>query len=192
VLARRARVRHAWGSVENREAVVRGKPNDLVRSVTAHEPPLVGVATPGSALAATLVPILDALEVVAAAVGRGDAAAAAERFVDEIVLGPGAWGQLPLEARQTMVANAPTIIDLLDDPHWGEPPRLVDVAAPILLTDGAASPAWLRAIVEALTATGDVTRHTFPAAGHVPHLTHPAEHVATARSFIESTYPVTA
>ena len=86
----------------------------------------------------------------------------------------------------------PTVIDLVDDPHWGEPPRLADIAAPVLLTDGTASPSWFRAIVEALTATADVTRHTFPDAGHAPHLTHPAEHVAVARSFIESTHPVTA
>ena len=171
---------------------VAARRTDIVRSVAAHEPPLVGIATPGSALAADLVPVLRALEAAAAAVGRGDAEAAAERFVDELALGPGAWAQLPLEARQTMVANTPTVIDLVDDPHWGEPPRLADIAAPVLLTDGTASPSWFRAIVEALTATADVTRHTFPDAGHAPHLTHPAEHVAVARSFIESTHPVTA
>jgi pimeloyl-ACP methyl ester carboxylesterase len=171
---------------------VAARRTDLVRSVTAHEPPLVGVATPGSALAAALVPVLVALKAVAAAVGRGDPEAAAERFVDEIALGPGAWAQLPLEARQTMVANAPTVIDLVNDHHWADPPPLVDIAAPVLLTDGADSPAWFRAIVEALGATAHVNRHTFPTAGHAPHLTHPAEHVAVARTFIASTHPVTA
>ncbi|HYJ57487.1 MAG TPA: hypothetical protein VEX40_18655, partial [Mycobacterium sp.] len=41
--------------------------------------------------------------------------------------------------------------------------------------------------VEALAATADVTRHTFAGAGHVPHLTHPADHVAVTRSFMPST-----
>jgi pimeloyl-ACP methyl ester carboxylesterase len=165
---------------------------DLVRSVTAHEPPLIGIATPGSALATELGPVVAALETVAAAVGRGNAEAAAEQFVEEVALGPGSWQLLPLENRQTMVANAPMIIDVVDDPHSSEPPRLAEIAAPVLLTDGAASPPWLPAIVEALAATADVARHTFAGAGHVPHLTHPAEHVAVARSFIESTSPVTA
>ena len=165
---------------------------DLVRTVTAHEPPLLRIATPGSALADELAPVVVTLKTVAAAVGRGDAEAAAEQFVEEVALGPGSWQLLPLENRLTMVANAQMIIDVVDDPHSSEPPRLAEIAAPVLLTDGAASPSWLPAIVEALAATADVARHTFAGAGHVPHLTHPAEHVAVARSFIESTRPVIA
>jgi pimeloyl-ACP methyl ester carboxylesterase len=160
--------------------------------VTAHEPPLIGIATPGSALATELGPVVGALETVAAAVGRGNAEAAAEQFVEEVALGPGAWQLLPFAIRQTMVANAPMILDIVNDPQCSEPPELAEIAAPVLLTDGAASPPWLPAIVEALAATADVARHTFADAGHAPHLTHPAEHVAVARSFIESTSPVTA
>ena len=92
---------------------------DLVRTVTAHEPPLIGIATPGSALAIELVPVVAALETVAAAVGRGDAEAAPEQFVEDVALGPGAWQLLPLEIRQTMVANAPMIIDVVGRPAMG-------------------------------------------------------------------------
>jgi pimeloyl-ACP methyl ester carboxylesterase len=163
---------------------------DLVRSVVAHEPPYVGIDAPGSPFAELMSAVVAALGTVADLVRRGDAEAAAAYFVEEVVLGPGAWQQLPERSRRTMVANAPTILDLEADPLSAVPPRLADIKAPVLLTDGEVSPAWLPAIVAALAATGDVARHTFVGAGHVPHLTHPAEHVAIVRSFIESTLPV--
>ncbi len=158
---------------------------EVVRTVIAHEPPLIGIAGPGTLLAEQVRPIVEVMRTVAADVRRGEAAAAASRFVEEIALGPGAWTMLPAEIRRTMVANATTILDLLADPCWAAPPSLDAIMAPVLLTEGDASPSWLPGVVDALAATATVSRHTFVGGGHVPHQTHPAEHVAVARSFIQ-------
>jgi pimeloyl-ACP methyl ester carboxylesterase len=158
---------------------------DLVRSVVAHEPPLLGVASPGTALAEQVRPIVASIATVAADVRHGQVEAAATRFVEEIALGPGSWNLLPDDTRRTMVTNASTILDLVADPSWAAPPPFGAIVAPVLLTDGQASPTWFPGVVEALAADAVVSRHTFVGAGHVPHLTHAIEHVAVARSFIQ-------
>jgi pimeloyl-ACP methyl ester carboxylesterase len=94
---------------------------ELVRSVVAHEPPCIGLDSPGSPLADLLPAIVAAVGTVADLVRRGDAEGAAAHFVDEVVLGPGAWQHLPPQDRRTMIANAPTILDLQADPLAGVP-----------------------------------------------------------------------
>lgn len=158
---------------------------ELVRSVAAHEPPLLGVARPGTRLAelrATLDPVLDR---VVADLAAGRPADGARRFVDDLVLGPGAWEMLPPPARDAFVSNASTFLGMLEDPAWGDVTETA-TGIPVLLTDGAASPDWLRAIVDELA--GSAYRHaertTFDGAGHAPHLTHPDDVVAVVRRFV--------
>ena len=117
----------------------------------------------------------------------GDLARGAQHFIDRVALGPGTWQLLPDENRRTLVANAATFLDTIDDPHWGDLPDAN--ALPVLLTDGDASPTWFPAIVSALAATTyrHADRHTFVGAGHVPHLTHPHDYAAIVDSFIAAT-----
>ena len=146
---------------------------DLVRSIVAHEPP----AGPLDAMFASF----------ATAIRAGNAADVARRFVEE-VLGKGMWERLPGGLRETMVSNAPTFLETLDDPRAGD----VDVEAlaqhrlPVLLTNGSATPAWLREIVPALADAIGADRHTYAGAGHMPHGTHPDELVAVVRAFTRS------
>ena len=84
-----------------------------------------------------------------------------------------------------MVTNAPSFLEMLDDPDWGAVP-VVGNDVPLLLTEGDASPPWLIATTEAVARRHPhADRHTFAGAGHVPHLTHPVEYAATVRRFVE-------
>jgi len=159
---------------------------ELVRSVAAHEPPLLGVAESHLPLAAELTKVYSIVAEVGDMLRAGDLEGGARHFVEQVVLGPGTWQILPDEHRRTFVANAATFLDTLDDPHWADVPLSNDV--PVLLTDGEASPPWLPAIVEALASTEfhDAVRHTFPGAGHAPHLTDPHVYAATLESFISA------
>ena len=92
-----------------------GERPDLLRGVTAHEPPLFSLVATDPAVA----PMLEGLGQTFAAVGEriasGDHAGAAEQFVEE-ALGQGMWTQFPPEIRQTMIDNAPTFLDEANDP----------------------------------------------------------------------------
>ena len=58
---------------------------------------------------------------VAARIASGDAAGAAEQFVETVALGPGTWARLPPDLQQTFIDNAPTFLDELRDRarYWG-------------------------------------------------------------------------
>jgi pimeloyl-ACP methyl ester carboxylesterase len=170
---------------------VAGRRPDLVRSVVAHEPPLVGVATAGSQLGALTDPVLATMRELVDLVRIGEREHAAQRFVEEVALGPGSWPILTEEIRLTMVTNAATLVPQFDNPDWAVVPA--PTVVPTLLTDGELSPAWLPAITRELAATAyrHAARHTFAGAGHVPHLTHAAEHAQVAMTFAATASLVT-
>jgi pimeloyl-ACP methyl ester carboxylesterase len=165
---------------------------ELVRSLIAHEPPLLGNGVVGGS--AELQPMMQdiqaQLQAVAHQLRAGDTRRGAARFVEEVTFGPGMWDQLPQELRQTMVDNAPTFLATMDDPRWADldVPALSRRFVPLLLTDGDQSPAFLRVIVAELArlvgVANGIQRHTFAGAGHVPQLTHPQQYVQTLRAFL--------
>ena len=148
-----------------------GRRPELVSSVVAHEPPLLGVA-PDAAAEAMLRGVQDQL-------AGGDHEAGTRRFF-EAILGPGAWDVLPGALRRTAVGNAQTFIDLREDPAWDA----LDLAAaarydgPLAITYGDASPAWLPRTAQAVAAAIGRTARVIPGAGHAPHLTTPDALVA--------------
>jgi pimeloyl-ACP methyl ester carboxylesterase len=160
---------------------------DLLRGVIAHEPPLLSLLAGNP----EMVPLLEAArERVAAVVERivsGDHPGAAEQFVETVALGPGAWAQLPPEARQTMILNAPTFLDEANDPDQlaFDPRSVASFRKPALLTKGALSPSMFAPIVEQIAAILPAAElHVFPEAGHIPHVTHPKEYVAAIGGFV--------
>jgi pimeloyl-ACP methyl ester carboxylesterase len=155
---------------------------DLVRTVVAHEPALLDAVDD---------PRLDAVRAGLDDVGRqlaaGDLAGGTRRFVEELILGPGWWDQLPEATRLVMVGNAATIVTMLADPGWArlDVEGLEAGGAPVLLTDGDASPPWLGQVVEGLAAQApSIARVTYAGAGHMPHVTHAADLVAAVRGWV--------
>src|SRR6202011_1807169 len=84
---------------------------ELIRSLVVHEPPLVGLIAEDPTMAEILQDFGERIGGVAECLKAADMVGGARRFVEDVALGPGAWDQLPPEARETFVANAPTFLD---------------------------------------------------------------------------------
>jgi pimeloyl-ACP methyl ester carboxylesterase len=160
---------------------------DLIRSLVVHEPPLVGVIAEDPAMASILQAFGERISGVVECLKAGDMAGGARRFVEDVAFGPGAWDQLPPEARQTFVANAPTFLDETGDPEA----LALDLATlksfdrPTLVTQGDTSPPMFSPIAKRVAdAISTASRHTFTGSGHVPHMTHPDDYVKSVSSFI--------
>jgi pimeloyl-ACP methyl ester carboxylesterase len=156
---------------------------DLVRSVVAHEPPLISVVASDPAVA-------EAQARVGAVLGRvrdGDVVGGARQFVEEVALGPGAWQMMPDPMRATMIDSAPAFVAEQLDPNWAsvDVADLRAVACPVLMTQGDHSPPWFRTIVARLVdAIGGARLHTYRGAGHAPHVTHPAAYLEAVGAFL--------
>ena len=150
---------------------------ELVRSVVAHEPPLLGVVA-DPAVEALLASVQDQL-------ADGDIAGGTRRFFEEAVLGPGAWERLPEPLRRAAMGNAQTFIDLREDPGWAslDVLALAEVPRPILITTGETSPDWLRRTPVTVAELAGIPTRTLSGAGHSPHLTHPDALVAVIEAF---------
>jgi pimeloyl-ACP methyl ester carboxylesterase len=160
---------------------------ELFRSAIAHEPPLIALVADDRELQ----PLLQEVQATATSVleqlAGGDIPGGTRRFVEELALGPGMWAQLPEEARQIAMANAPTFVDEQRDPAWAslDLADLVRFARPVLLSRGDQSPPWFSTIVAKLAqALPWAEVQTIPGAGHIPHETHPPDYVATLTSFL--------
>jgi pimeloyl-ACP methyl ester carboxylesterase len=160
---------------------------ELVRSLIAHEPPLISVAADDPGVRPQLEAVQATVRDVVARVERGDALGAARQFVEEVALGPGAWEQLPQPLRETMVDSAPAVVAEQEDPMWAsvELDEVANIECPLLLSEGDESPAWFRPIVAKLAGAIDHAEvHTYRGAGHAPHLTHPGDYLATVTGFL--------
>jgi len=161
---------------------------DLVRGVMLHEPPLFSLLAgdPGAA------PVLGELGKIMGAVieglESGDHSEAIGAFM-QMALAPGEWARLPGEFHQTVRDNASTFLDETRDPEalqfdidWAR-----GLSVPVLLSVGEHSPSHYGLILDELAeALPQVERLTFPAAGHLPHATHPAAYVEATTAFIRT------
>jgi pimeloyl-ACP methyl ester carboxylesterase len=161
----------------------------LIRRMAIHEPPLLGLldASPGGQ------PVAEEerrkLGEVRRLLERGDHRDAAERFVETVALGPGAWEQLPPPVQERFVRHAPTFLGELRDPDAlaGDTASLGEIRTPILLTQGDQSPPMFAMVVDLLAETlPEVTRCVVEGAGHVPHITHPDAYADVLREFLAS------
>jgi pimeloyl-ACP methyl ester carboxylesterase len=87
-----------------------------------------------------------------------------------------------------MIRSASAFAGEQRDPNWASIDRAVaHVERPVLLTQGHQSPAWFRVIVARLADLIEGAElHTYPGAGHAPHLTRPDDYLAAATAFLVS------
>lgn len=159
---------------------------DLFRSVVVHEPPLFGLLKDEPDAVQALAAVQDRISAVVSLLTAGDWTAGAQRFVETIAFGPGAWSELPGEARETFIFNAPTWLDEMRDQEALEIDlgTLRECAAPTLLTIGDQSPPFFRLVVDRIaTVMPRAAVRTYAGAGHVPHLSHPDEYARTVAEF---------
>ncbi|HEX9108355.1 MAG TPA: alpha/beta hydrolase, partial [Longimicrobiales bacterium] len=161
---------------------------ELFGTLMVHEPPLFALLAGDDALQGPLAAVQTRVGAVIEKLEGGDDAGAARLFVETIAFGPGAWAELPEDLRQTFIGNAPTFLDETRDPDGLgvdlEGLRRFD--RPTLLSQGESSPPFFPAVIRKLAAAiPQAQLGTFAGAGHVPHLSHPAEYVARVREFVE-------
>lgn len=160
---------------------------ELFRSITAHEPPLVGVVADDPDVLAHLQPMMTSIDAVLDHLRKGEDGPGARLFVEEVAMGPGMWDKLPEDMRKTFVAHAQTWLDEQSDPAWAslDVDRLAGCTVPVMLSRGTESPAWFSAVLDRLAeAMPQARRNTFEGAGHIPHVTHPQEYAAALTRFI--------
>jgi pimeloyl-ACP methyl ester carboxylesterase len=158
---------------------------DLFGSLAVHEPPLIGLLGDHPALPA----VQQRIGAVMATLQSAKAELGAQQFVDTVAFGPGAWEKLSPEMRRTFVFNAPTWLDEMNEPgaFTLDLERLATFRRPVLISQGDQSPPFFAGIVDRIaTALPHAQRITFRGAGHVPHLTHPAEFVSLVGGFIDT------
>jgi pimeloyl-ACP methyl ester carboxylesterase len=160
---------------------------ELVRSVIAHEPPLISLVAHDPDVQPLMEEVQGSMQSVLARLARGDVEGGARQFVEEVALGPGAWEQLPEPLRETMVDSAPAFVAEQQDPNWAslDLAELSRVDLPVLLTQGDQSPPWFAGIVAKLAELVDgATVLTYRGAGHAPHITHPDDYLAAVTEFL--------
>jgi pimeloyl-ACP methyl ester carboxylesterase len=164
-----------------------GERPELFRSVIAHEPPVFRLLDHEPDAQAALSAINERIAAVVQMLVAQDFLGGARQFVETIAFGPGAWEQLPPDLRETFVFNAPTWLDEMRDPEslTLDLDRLRRFSAPALLTFGGQSPPFFPLVVRQIAQTmPQAVTTTFPGAGHVPHLSHSDEYVATVTNFV--------
>lgn len=162
---------------------------DVVQKALVHEPVPLGIVEQTGEK--RLIELLEHDKQAAAHTERliaaGEARRAAQYFIDEIAVGPGAWDSFPAELREILVANAGTLADDLRD-AWNA--NSVDAAAlsasdvPLIISTGTESPELEQAAVRVLADRVPHARiEVLVGAGHIPYRTHPDAFAELITSF---------
>lgn len=152
---------------------------ELVRGVTVHEPPLVGLLPDGGPLAELAAGFSATLDAVVGELDEGRVERGTRRFVEEIALGPGGWELLPERARAVCLANAGAFRAEMRDPDWAslDVGALGELPGRIVVTKGDAGPLFLSLLADRVASrVAGAELVPLPGAGHVPHLSHPEEY----------------
>jgi pimeloyl-ACP methyl ester carboxylesterase len=154
----------------------------VFRSLTCHEPPLVGLLANDPDGQALLQQTTGTQETVGRRIAEGDHEGAARQFVEEIAFGPGAWENLlPPAARAIFVRNAPTFLEELEDRDGLiniEAELLAGLETPVHLTTGSESPPMYTRVIDRLEELIPIaSRETIESAAQVPQITTPDRHI---------------
>ncbi|WP_405491335.1 alpha/beta fold hydrolase [Streptomyces sp. NBC_00096] len=159
---------------------------ELLRTLTVHEPPLMAIVSGDPAAVAEMGAARASIDAVLDLLRKGEHERGARLFVEEVAIGPGTWDGLPRRVREAFAHNAPTFLDEQSDPDWAslDLEGLSRCPVPVLLSGGTQSPAWLTTVLDHLAAAlPRARRQRLEGAGHIPHVTHPAQYVAALTRF---------
>ena len=155
---------------------------ELVRSLCAHEPPLLSLAADDPVVAE----FTEGVAPVVSFIDRGEAEAGAKLFVERVIA-PGAWEQMSPDEQARMVRNAGTFPNDFRDclASMIDPDALARFQSPVLLTGGDESAPFFERILARLVETMPSAQvKVLPGAGHEPHLTHPGLWVSVVADFV--------
>lgn len=164
-----------------------GSRPELLRSLTAHEPPALPLLDGDSAMEPMLSAVQARIQSIAAQLESGDNPGGTRRFVEEVM--GSRWDDLPPRVQEVFLGNAPT---WMDEVREGYPQGLtIDLEAlsgfakPAMLTDGDQSPPFFAAVLAKVAAAlPQAQRHTFAGAGHTPHMTVADDYVRNLIAFL--------
>lgn len=159
---------------------------DLFRTLAVHEPALFELLAGIPEAQAGLDEVGRRVKAVVELLQSDDHEAGARRFVETIAFGPGEWDRLPEDVRRTFIVNAPTFLDETRDPESLQLDlgALARFHARALVTHGTTSAPFFPLVVKRVAkALPNAESAVFAGAGHVPHLTHPAEFVERITAF---------
>jgi len=164
---------------------------DLTTSAAVHEPAIESMLPDHATddLARRVAVERQHMDKVGDMIRTGQAWAAAEYFIDNVAVGPGAWAQFPEDVKSAMAANAPTFAEEVSG--WVglevDTATLAATEVPIMISIGTESPYLL------LTRTRELVRRlpsahvaTMEGAGHVPYRTHPELWLDTLLGFYQA------
>ncbi len=160
---------------------------ELFKTMFIHEPPLVSLLEGQSETEKAYRIVSERLQAVVNLLKQGKNEEGAEQFVETIAFGPGTWKTLPQELQQTFIFNAPTWLDEMNDNESLriDLDKLKTFSKPVFLSLGEIGPPFFPAINDKIAGSlPNVHRCTFANAGHVPHLSHPAEYIKALTEFI--------
>ena len=159
---------------------------DLLRGITAHEPPLFSLVADDPAVGPMLEGFAQLSAAVTERIASGDHAGAAEQFIEE-GLGEGLWAEFQPEVRQMMTEHAPTYLDEANDPDQlvFELDWISGFTRPALLTKGDKSPPVFPPVITRLAeAMPSAEVRKFTGAGHPVHLEQPEDYAEAITAFI--------
>lgn len=160
---------------------------ELVRSLSIHESPFVGLLDGDPAAATDARRARAGMRALQDLVDHGDPVGAARGFVQAFAVEEGAWERIAPPVRAGFVAHAALWAEEFDDPESLLPDRhaLREILVPALLTMGEQSPRILRQITQALSVELRNSQVlSLPDVGHVPHLTRPDLYVGVLGTFL--------
>lgn len=164
-----------------------GERPDLIRGIIVHEPPFLSLLDDDPSIASMLEEAGQKVGTVVEQIRTGDHRGAAEQFVETVALGPGMWAQLPTEFQKTMIENAPTYLDEVNDPEQlaFDPDWTKGFTRPCLLTVGDHSPPLFPPVVSKLAeAVPSAEVSTFTESGHIPQIEQPEAYAEAITAFI--------
>jgi pimeloyl-ACP methyl ester carboxylesterase len=151
-----------------------------------NDPPLFGLLNEDRETKTALLEFDKRIKSVIDYFKRNDYESAAKQYVETIGIGKGAWDKLPDNMHQIFIHNASTWYTQITNPESIEfdIKQIANFRKPTLLTTGSLSPLVFHKVIDKLAKSiSHSKRITYPGAGHVPHITHPAEFIEVIRNF---------